>query len=302
MIDPLRMQFYHILNDFLRKKALHFHDFLLQLSGTLINPIQIDSLVRRIISLLKLSLNIRFVKLVIAEEEFQNWKPAGKDVILLAKDHSFVEAAEVFETINTTGYFTQNAIGPVRNFLLEQEAFVIVPLKNFHAGILISDKLNMEPMFSEEVEFLKTCANQLQPLFINYKVQIEKSPTGSQKREVELAGRVQKSLIPSVQEMGPATFFSYYRPSIGASGDYVDLILINSNNFIVMLGDVSGHGLGSAYIMALVRAMVRSLREVHKAPLPEIFKRLNYYLNEEYGGTDFMTLLAIQVEKKEDFL
>ena len=43
--------------------------------------------------------------------------------------------------------------------------------------------------------------------------------------------------------------------------------------------------------------MVRSLREVHKAPLPEIFKRLNSYLDEEYGGADFMALLAIQVEK-----
>ena len=98
--------------------------------------------------------------------------------------------------------------------------------------------------------------------------------------------------------MGPTTFYSYYKPSIGASGDYVDLIPIN-NNFIVILGDVSGHGLGSSYIMALVQAMVRSLREVHKAPLPEIFKRLNSYLDEEYGGADFMTLLAIRLKKNE---
>ena len=156
-------------------------------------------------------------------------------------------------------------------------------------------------MFSEEVDFLSTCAAQLQPLFLNYKAQIEKIQYVRKKREVELAGRVQRSLIPAVQEMGPATFYSYYKPSIGASGDYVDLIPINNNNFIVILGDVSGHGLGSSYIMALVRAMVRSLREVHKAPLPEIFKRLNSYLDEEYGGADFMTLLAIQVEKKRGY-
>lgn len=301
VLDPLRLQFYFLLNDYFRKKSLKFHDYIVAFSGTILNPIQIDSLVNRIVEILKSALNVRFAKLVIAEDEFANWRPGSQDILVISRDHPIWTQLKVLQTIKAGDHFTQASIGPVRSFLRDNKAFIIVPLKEMQGALIISDKINLEPMFSEEVDFLTTCAAQLQPLFLNYKAQIEKIQYVRKKREVELAGRVQRSLIPAVQEMGPATFYSYYKPSIGASGDYVDLIPINNNNFIVILGDVSGHGLGSSYIMALVRAMVRSLREVHKAPLPEIFKRLNSYLDEEYGGADFMTLLAIQVEKKRGY-
>ena len=55
-------------------------------------------------------------------------------------------------------------MGPVRSFLRDNKAFIIVPLKEMQA-LIISDKINLEPMFSEEVDFLSTLLHNFSPYF-----------------------------------------------------------------------------------------------------------------------------------------
>lgn len=73
--------------------------------------------------------------------------------------------------------------------------------------------------------------------------------------ELSVAGAIQEQLLPQQQiETG---FFSLYGCSIAMGelgGDYYDYIQIADNKFSVLLGDVAGHGVGAALIMAMAKA------------------------------------------------
>ena len=99
------MQFYFLLNDYFRKKSLKFHDYIVAFSGTILNPIQIDSLVNRIVEILKSALNVRFAKLVIAEDEFTNWRPGSQDILVISRDILWTPL-KLLQTIKAGDYFT----------------------------------------------------------------------------------------------------------------------------------------------------------------------------------------------------
>src|SRR4029079_7648860 len=75
-------------------------------------------------------------------------------------------------------------------------------------------------------------------------------------------------------------------------GDYYDYIVIDRSNrsrFIVALGDVMGHGLASALLMASARGILRSSISKFTAP-GAILTHLNERLYEDTGGDRFMTM------------
>lgn len=85
--------------------------------------------------------------------------------------------------------------------------------------------------------------------------------------ELQIAGIVQKRLLPGkpLQIEG----FSIYGKSIPMAfmgGDYFDCFSIDENRFVVLLGDVAGHGVGAALIMAIAKAGVISADEFADDP------------------------------------
>jgi HAMP domain-containing protein len=76
--------------------------------------------------------------------------------------------------------------------------------------------------------------------------------------ELEIAKIVQESLFPEKQPNFLP--FDIYGQSVAATtlaGDYYDLIEIDSNRMSVMIGDVAGHGIAAALIMAMAKAGVK---------------------------------------------
>ncbi|MGD0783788.1 MAG: SpoIIE family protein phosphatase, partial [Candidatus Aminicenantales bacterium] len=77
-------------------------------------------------------------------------------------------------------------------------------------------------------------------------------------------------------------------PAEFAAGDYFDFIPMPDGSVGFVVGDVAGHGLGPAIVMALAYAHLRSLVQVHD-DIQEVLTRLNHLLVNE---TDyFVTLL-----------
>ena len=77
-------------------------------------------------------------------------------------------------------------------------------------------------------------------------------------------------------------------PAEFAAGDYFDYVPLTDGSLGLVVGDVSGHGLGPAIVMALTYAHLRSLAQVYKG-IDEILTRTNQFLVNE---TDhFVTLL-----------
>ena len=85
------------------------------------------------------------------------------------------------------------------------------------------------------------------------------------------------------------TYLSLAAMSI--SGDYIDFIKINDRKMMVFLGDVSGHGLGSGYLVSAIKALIHDQVD-SGIDIVRLFRHVNNFLIERYAGNEFMTLIG----------
>lgn len=114
------------------------------------------------------------------------------------------------------------------------------------------------------------------------------------KQSLALAKEIQQELLPSEAPQLPGfdiAGVSHYCDETG--GDYYDFIPVQENGsdcIGLALGDVSGHGIGSALVMAAARGILRSLADRHPLELRPIFAGLNQHLSRDTADDSFMTL------------
>ena len=85
--------------------------------------------------------------------------------------------------------------------------------------------------------------------------------------ELEVAKIVQESMFPK-PEFNQGNFSIYCKPAtmIDVGGDYFDYFKVDDNSFAVLVGDVAGHGVGAAVIMAMAKAAILGAGECLKTP------------------------------------
>jgi len=125
-----------------------------------------------------------------------------------------------------------------------------------------------------------------------------------QKKAVELAGEVQKSLLPSSAPFIKG--FDVAGSSVAseiAGGDYFDYLLDQTDDspaLTVAVGDISGHGVDAALLMTTARGFLR-MRAAQPGSPVQIVTEMNKHLAEDLDGSGrFMTLfyLKLNPEKK----
>jgi sigma-B regulation protein RsbU (phosphoserine phosphatase) len=123
------------------------------------------------------------------------------------------------------------------------------------------------------------------------------------KEAMNLAMEVQQSLLPP-------TNFTYKNIQISGrsvycdetGGDYFDIIEFpdESGKICVAVGDVVGHGIGAALLMATTRALLRS-RVTQKGSLSQIMNDVNRLLCLDTRDTgSFVTLFVLMVDVNND--
>lgn len=74
-------------------------------------------------------------------------------------------------------------------------------------------------------------------------------------KEMELAQNVQESLLPrEIPQLEGYDLAYANRMASAVGGDYFDVFMLDSSNLCAIIGDVSGHGVASALVMAMVKA------------------------------------------------
>lgn len=77
--------------------------------------------------------------------------------------------------------------------------------------------------------------------------------------ELKWAGEMQKNLLrPNIPFSEGIEFRVSYRPVTGlyCSGDYYDVIQIGTDRYMVLVGDVSGHGIKAAIVTGILKAVI----------------------------------------------
>ena len=114
---------------------------------------------------------------------------------------------------------------------------------------------------------------------------------------LNLAQEVQQNLLPqrppqleSIDVAGR----SLYCDETG--GDYYDFIALSGNNLSIVVGDVSGHGVSAALLMASVRAYLRARANL-SGSTAEIITDVNRLISVDTAETgQFMTMFYLVVE------
>ena len=126
------------------------------------------------------------------------------------------------------------------------------------------------------------------------------------KTELNLAMEVQQSLLPNSDPLYEGLDIageSIYCDETG--GDYYDYLPLGNNNdhkIGVVVGDVSGHGIHSALLMATARASLRQ-RSVSSERIDDIISDVNEQLvNDVEDSGHFMTMFFLSIDVKEQSL
>jgi sigma-B regulation protein RsbU (phosphoserine phosphatase) len=108
--------------------------------------------------------------------------------------------------------------------------------------------------------------------------------------EIAIAASIQRNLLP---KEGPqfrgVSFSAHFEPTASIGGDYYDVFNLDKSHLAVAIGDVSGHGLSTGLVMAMVKAAITTLVE-EGADEVSLFRRLNDLVYRSTERRAFMTL------------
>jgi sigma-B regulation protein RsbU (phosphoserine phosphatase) len=108
--------------------------------------------------------------------------------------------------------------------------------------------------------------------------------------EIEIAATIQRNLLPKEgPQFGGVSFSAHFEPTTSIGGDYYDVFNLDKSRLAVAIGDVSGHGLSTGLVMAMVKAAITTLVE-EGADEISLFRRLNELVFRSTERRAFMTL------------
>lgn len=117
--------------------------------------------------------------------------------------------------------------------------------------------------------------------------------------EMEVAKRIQTSLLPDNRSVGGYDVAAKMLPAAEVGGDYYDIIQAGEDRNWIAIGDVSGHGVESGLVMMMTQTSIMSL--VHENPRmspAEVFHAVNEVLLENISrlrAARYMTLNVVRL-------
>ena len=299
LIDPLRTALLASLDQYSSSRRKVLDNFLLQSSQQIANPGRAVQFIERLAASLTEGLGSYWVKVVMSRDLFTNWDSDSEKIVYLPSDDPFWVQAKTWVRPGKYPVLTRAFVGPVRDFLQGRGAYMVICMDKFQSGIMISERRDNMPFYTEDVRFLRQVAREAEILIQNYLFLIESVKLKRRERELAYNASIQKKIIPGFRQFPHFSFWSYSHAYESVTGDYIDLLEISSDTFVVLLGDVSGHGISSGYLVAFARAYLRGALIEKRESLSAAFGALNEYLAENYRGNEFITLFGLQMQFNE---
>jgi serine phosphatase RsbU (regulator of sigma subunit) len=114
--------------------------------------------------------------------------------------------------------------------------------------------------------------------------------------DMKVARSIQQSLLPSITpSIEGFEIAGWNQPADQTGGDYFDWQPLPSGRVVVALGDVTGHGIGSALLAAVCRAYARANFTMQDQLLTAM-KRINAALADDMTSGRFVTFVAVVCE------
>ena len=151
----------------------------------------------------------------------------------------------------------------------EMASLMVVPLlvRKVVLGALFVAKDVSHGFESDDVETVKTFADQAALAIDNARLFEEQIEKERMQRELVIAKEVQRKLLP--QELPAAQGLTVAASSVSAQevgGDYYDFVRVSDSKWAFIVGDVSGKGTSAAFYMAELKGVFRALSSLTDSP------------------------------------
>ncbi len=118
------------------------------------------------------------------------------------------------------------------------------------------------------------------------------------RKDIEIARRIQQHLLPPAPAGVPGLSIALrYLPCEAASADTYDFMPVGNDRLAVLIGDVTGHGIGAALLTHTAQAGLRSYLELLDDP-SQVVTRLNTRLAQSVEAGNFMSLVLAIVDAR----
>lgn len=109
------------------------------------------------------------------------------------------------------------------------------------------------------------------------RVELERRQAALQ-QEMSAAREVQRVLLPPEKgALGRVRYSVHMRPGLFVAGDLFDAFALADGSVVVLIGDVSGHGLGPALVMAMTQSHLHAQLAMHADPARAV-EEINRYV------------------------
>lgn len=171
------------------------------------------------------------------------------------------------------------------------------PLAYIFIGDIEEEGEGMSPVL-RHLNFVQTISSIILVAIENIRLVNESLRQEALRKELELAARMQKMLIPDNSRLPRnknLVVRGFYFPHYEVGGDYYDCLKLSAAKTGFCIADVSGKGISAAILMSNFQASLRALFS-HDIALTDLICRLNRVVNEASGGERFITLFIARYD------
>lgn len=185
-------------------------------------------------------------------------------------------------------------------FDLKLRAVMCVPLVSGREGqsshlrgvLYVDSKAATRAFKDEDLSLFFALAQHIAIALENAHLNLESLEKVRLERSLEIASEIQGGLMPKAPPQLPGyDVFGWYRPAEHATGDFYDFVRTRDGRLAIVIGDVTGHGIGPALVTATAQASLRSYTKVLPDP-GAVVTMLNQDLSERLDDGMFLTLFV----------
>jgi len=179
----------------------------------------------------------------------------------------------------------------------------LVDSENNSLGVIQIDTKDSRHRFQkEDLDVLASIASQAAIAVDNAQLHESSLKQQAIQRDLELAHKVQRGLLPAAPPKLPGYhFFDFYEPANQVGGDYYDYVELSHGRLAVVLGDVSGKGVSAALLMAKLSGEVRYCLASEPTPAAAV-SRINSSFSRSGWQDRFVTFVLAVVDPRENIL
>lgn len=165
-------------------------------------------------------------------------------------------------------------------------------------GVLYVDSKAATREFSmQDLSYFTALSQQIAVALESARLHLDSLMKVRLEQSLELASEVQRGFMPRIPDgVEGYDLFGWYQSAERTSGDFYDFVKTRDGSMGVVIGDVTGHGIGPALVTASAQASLRSLLRVVDDPAVAI-SMLNEDLGERSEDGTFVTLFLAVLGK-----